>query len=74
MGHGILINGVLLSKGLYGMKAIRSLALGDFGLREGWMIANKRFLVGVISGVSIALLCAMTVFAWIQSYRLKLIT
>ena len=52
---------------------IRSLALREIGLREWWFLAKKEFLVGVISGVSIALVCALAVFAWSQSYGLALI-
>ncbi|MCY4656864.1 MAG: magnesium transporter, partial [Gammaproteobacteria bacterium] len=52
---------------------IRSLALKEIGLREWWFLAKKEFLVGVISGVSIALVCALAVFAWSQSYGLALI-
>ena len=52
---------------------IRSLALREIGLREWWFLAKKEFLVGVISGVSIALVCALAVFVWSQSYGLALI-
>ena len=52
---------------------IRSLALREIGLREWWFLAKKEFLVGVISGVSIALVCALAVFAWSQSFGLALI-
>ncbi len=52
---------------------IRSLALKEIGLREWWFLGKKEFLVGVISGVSIALVCALAVFMWSQSYGLALI-
>lgn len=52
---------------------IRGLALREVGVREWPKLLRKELLVGIVNGLSLALLCGLAVYLWSSSFGLGLV-